>query len=145
MAWVWQAANLEAHGADPKLTAGRPYTVFAGHLHHFRKYVRQGQNYYQLATTGGGSRMRGVRYGEFDQIAWVTMKKDGPVMANVLLIGSSSNVGLVVLPALTSGTEPLAWQIPPALGQDRLYWAGPSRVVVGTEALEPHAVASWTE
>src|SRR5262249_4004521 len=44
-------------------------------------------NYYMLATTGGGSLMRGVEYGEFDHIVWVTMKKDGPVLANILLDG----------------------------------------------------------
>jgi len=44
-------------------------------------------NYYQLATTGGGSRLRGVRYGEFDHIVWVTMKKSGPVLANIMLDG----------------------------------------------------------
>lgn len=70
-----------------KALASRPYTVFCGHLHHYRKYVRQGRHYYQLATTGGSSKMRGVRYGEFDHIAWVTMKKNGPVIANVLLDG----------------------------------------------------------
>src|SRR5947208_3521927 len=32
-----------------------------------------------------GGKMRGVPYGEFDQVVWVTMKKDGPVLANVLL------------------------------------------------------------
>jgi serine/threonine-protein phosphatase CPPED1 len=86
---LWTAPDLEKNGwaAVEKVLAGRPYTVFAGHIHRFRKYVRQGQNYYQLATTGGGSRLRGVRYGEFDQIAWVTMKKDGPVIANILLDG----------------------------------------------------------
>jgi hypothetical protein len=31
--------------------------------------------------------MRGVRYGEFDHIAWVTMKKDGPLIANIMLDG----------------------------------------------------------
>src|SRR5262249_30759143 len=30
---------------------------------------------------------RGVEYGEFDHITWVTMKKDGPVIANILLDG----------------------------------------------------------
>jgi hypothetical protein len=86
---LWSEPDPEKNGwlAVEKALAGRPYTVFAGHIHRFRKYVRQGQNYYQLATTGGGSRMRGVRYGEFDQIAWVTMKKDGPVIANILLDG----------------------------------------------------------
>jgi hypothetical protein len=86
---MWTSPDLDKNGwlGVEKVLAGRPYTVFAGHVHRFHKYVRQGQNYYQLATTGGGSRMRGVRYGEFDQIAWVTMKKDGPVIANILLDG----------------------------------------------------------
>ena len=70
-----------------KALEGRRYTVFAGHLHSYRKYVRNGMNYYQLATTGGGSKLRGLEYGEFDQVAWVTMKKYGPVVANVLLDG----------------------------------------------------------
>src|SRR5262249_33894553 len=61
------------------------YTVFCGHIHHYQKFVRQGRNYYQLATTGGGSKMRGVPHGEFDHIVWVTMKKTGPVLANILL------------------------------------------------------------
>jgi len=70
-----------------ELLADRPYTVFCGHIHTYRKFVRNGRNYYQLATTGGASRVRGVRYGEFDHFVWVTMKKDGPVLANVLLDG----------------------------------------------------------
>jgi predicted phosphodiesterase len=74
-------------GAVEKLLAGRPHTVFAGHVHRYRKFVRQGQNYYMLATTGGSSRLRGTDYGEFDHLVWVTMKKDGPVLANILLDG----------------------------------------------------------
>ncbi len=86
---MWTQPNLATNGwlEVEKALADRPYTVFAGHIHVFRKFVRQGRNYYQLATTGGASKMRGVRYGEFDQIAWVTMKKDGPLIANVLLDG----------------------------------------------------------
>jgi hypothetical protein len=86
---LWSEPDPENNGwlAVERALAGRPYTVFAGHVHRFHKYVRQGQNYYQLATTGGGSLLRGVRYGEFDQIAWVTLKKDGPVIANILLDG----------------------------------------------------------
>ncbi len=71
-----------------KLLADRPHTVFAGHVHRYQKSVRNGgRNYYMLATTGGGSLMRGVDYGEFDHLVWVTMKKDGPVLANILLDG----------------------------------------------------------
>lgn len=86
---IWNEGDVDKNGWGEveKALADRPYTVFAGHVHRYRKFVRQGQNYYQLATTGGGSRMRGVRYGEFDHIVWVTMKKDGPTLANIMLDG----------------------------------------------------------
>ncbi len=86
---LWTHDNLETNGwlEIEKALQGRNYTVFAGHVHRYQKFVRQGMNYYQLATTGGGSRLRGMAYGEFDQIAWITMKKDGPVIANILLDG----------------------------------------------------------
>jgi 3',5'-cyclic AMP phosphodiesterase CpdA len=74
-----------------KLLAGRDYTVFAGHVHRYLKSVRQGMNYYMLATTGGGSKLRGPRYGEFDHLTWVTVKKDGPVIANLMLDGIVSD------------------------------------------------------
>src|SRR5262249_10335548 len=81
--------NLEKNGWESveKALGSRPYTVFAGHIHRYQKYTRNGRHYYQLATTGGGSRLRGVRYGEFDHITWVTMKPGGPVLANILLDG----------------------------------------------------------
>jgi hypothetical protein len=84
---VWTAADLEKTGwlDVEKALAGRPYTVFVGHIHRYQKFVRNGMSYYQLATTGGSSKMRGVGHGEFDHIVWVTMKKTGPVLANVLL------------------------------------------------------------
>lgn len=87
---MWTQPELDKNGwlDVEKALEGRPYTVFAGHIHVYRKFVRQGMNYYQLATTGGASRMRGVRYGEFDHFVWVTMKKDGPpLLANVMLDG----------------------------------------------------------
>jgi hypothetical protein len=86
---VWAVANVEKTNwlEMEKALANRPYTVFAGHHHVYKKYVRNSRNYYQLATTGGSSKVRGVRYGEFDHVVWVTMKKDGPVLANLLLEG----------------------------------------------------------
>lgn len=67
--------------------AGRHYTVFAGHRHRYEKFVRQGCNYYMLATTGGGSKLRGPEEGEFDHVVWVTMKDQGPVLANLMVKG----------------------------------------------------------
>jgi hypothetical protein len=65
----------------------RPYTVFAGHVHKYLKTTRHGRSYLQLATTGGGSAMSGLKEGGFDHIVWVTMTDDGPVIANLLLDG----------------------------------------------------------
>jgi serine/threonine-protein phosphatase CPPED1 len=86
---MWHGNDVEKNrfGQVEKALAGRNYTVFVGHEHRYVKYVRQGMNYYQLATTGGGSKLRGVRYGEFDHITQVTMKKDGPLLANIMLDG----------------------------------------------------------
>ena len=46
----------------------RKYTVFAGHVHHYGKYLRNQRAYYTLGTTGGGSKLRGAALGEFDHV-----------------------------------------------------------------------------
>jgi hypothetical protein len=86
---IWTAKDLDKNGwaAVESALAGRKYTVFCGHVHRYQRFERNGAEYYQLATTGGGSRLRGREYGEFDHVAWVTMKKDRPLIANVMLDG----------------------------------------------------------
>ncbi|MGI8906684.1 MAG: metallophosphoesterase [Candidatus Sumerlaeaceae bacterium] len=71
-----------------RVLQGRPYTVFAGHFHNYTKEVRHDQRYITLATTGGGTQLRGaLNYGEFDHFAWVTMTDSGPIIANLELGG----------------------------------------------------------
>jgi hypothetical protein len=86
---IWTAKDLVKNGWAPveQMLAGRKYTVFCGHVHSYERFERNGAEYYQLATTGGGSRLRGVEYGEFDHVAWITVKKDRPLIANILLDG----------------------------------------------------------
>ncbi len=93
---LWIAAERDRQAGNPdssnwshvaELLGDRPHTVFSGHVHHYVQYDRNGREYYSLATTGGGSALRGVPYGEFDQIAWLTMEQDGPRVANLLLDG----------------------------------------------------------
>lgn len=86
---LWAHTDVNKNGwlDVEQLLTDRPYTVFAGHVHKYEKWVRNGRNYYQLATTGGDSKMRGVRYGEFDHLVWITMKNSGPVMANIMMDG----------------------------------------------------------
>lgn len=86
---IWTAKDLDANGwaAVEKALAGRGYNVFCGHVHRYQVFERNGTKYYQLATTGGGSKLRGTEYGEFDHVAWITMKKKAPLIANVMLDG----------------------------------------------------------
>ncbi|MCA9131573.1 MAG: metallophosphoesterase, partial [Planctomycetales bacterium] len=93
---LWVTAERDAAAGNPdstnwtrvvELLGGRPHTVFAGHVHHYVQYQRDGQHYYSLATTGGSSQLRGTQYGEFDHVTWLTMEADGPHVANLLLDG----------------------------------------------------------
>ena len=77
------------------LLNNRKHTVYVGHRHHYAKFERNNGKYFQLATTGGGSSLRGNQMGEFDHVVWVTMTDDGPLMANLRLDGiSDENVTL---------------------------------------------------
>jgi hypothetical protein len=69
------------------LLAARPHTAFAGHYHRYTEHRRGNHQYITLATTGGGSRLRGTVWGEFDHVAQVTMTRQGPVIANLKLDG----------------------------------------------------------
>ena len=87
---IWTAKDIDKNGwgAVEKALAGRKHNVFVGHVHRYQVFERNGTQYYQLATTGGGSRMRGPQYGEFDQVMLVTVKPAGPpVLVNVDLAG----------------------------------------------------------
>ena len=93
--WTYAERDLAADGVDRTnwkkvecLLADRPHTVFAGHVHHYVAYDRNGgRKYYSLATTGGGSRLRGENYGEFDHVVWLTMEHSGPQVVNLRLDG----------------------------------------------------------
>jgi len=65
----------------------RPCTVIAGHFHRYTEQLRDGREYITLATTGGGSRLRGIDRGEFDHVLWVSMRGGRPMIANLLLDG----------------------------------------------------------
>ena len=85
---LWDQADIDEDWlAVEALLGERDYTVFAGHTHRYKKSVRHDRKYITLATTGGGSRLRGPMYGEFDHVALVHMSSDGPTIANLMLEG----------------------------------------------------------
>lgn len=84
---LWDSPHDSNFHEIESILEGRDYSVFAGHQHMYRHFERKNSNYYVLATTGGGSPLRGEEFGEFDHITWITMTDDGPVLANIRLDG----------------------------------------------------------
>jgi len=70
-----------------ELLADRPYLVLAGHMHAYTAETRHDHRYITMATTGGGSGLRGINHGEFDHVMLISMREEGPVIANLLLDG----------------------------------------------------------
>ena len=92
-AW-WNPSGLDV---DPgrfteieALLEDRPYTVFSAHTHLYRHVERQGRDYITAAMTGA---MNVPRPGAIDHVIWVTMTKDGPKIANLLLNGILDKYG----------------------------------------------------
>jgi hypothetical protein len=120
-----------------RLLGERPYTVFAGHYHRYTEHVRNDRQFITLATTGGGSQLRGTEFGEFDQIAHVTMAKDGPRIANLRLDG--------ILPhdVVTEQQRALVLALPRAITQEPLrgdadaFRSGTARFSIANEGDRP--------
>ena len=84
---LWVQDDTKRWDDVEKLLQDRPHNVFAGHYHRYWKSQRNNGKYIALATTGGGSQLRGKAYGEFDHVVWVTMTEEGPILANLFLDG----------------------------------------------------------
>lgn len=112
------------------LLGERPYTVFAGHTHNYAFNRRRGRDFITLATTGGGSRLRGPAWGEFDHIAHVTLTPEGPVIANLLLDGIREST--LRGEDMRSAVKRLERAITaaPILGQGRSFRTGAARFAI---------------
>lgn len=84
---IWLYSEFNGFAEVEDVLKDRDYTVYAGHFHRYMQAIRKDRNYYVLASTGGGSRLRGPKFGEFDHISWVTMTNEGPIMLNLKLDG----------------------------------------------------------
>jgi PA14 domain/Chitobiase/beta-hexosaminidase C-terminal domain/Calcineurin-like phosphoesterase len=84
---IWNYKDFNGFTEIEAALKSRPYTVMAGHNHQYLKTQRNNRNYYILASTGGGSQLRGPRFQEFDHVTWVTMTNDGPELINLALSG----------------------------------------------------------
>lgn len=84
---LWNDKGAQGWPEIQEALKGRNCTVFAGHTHNYLSQESEGISYITMATTGGGTRLRGMAYGEFDGVVWVTMRDDGPRVVNLLLDG----------------------------------------------------------
>ena len=124
--WDSPRPNLDWQKLET-LLADRPHTAFAGHFHRYTEQTRGGHQYITLATTGGGSRLRGTVWGEFDHVAQVTMTEKGPLIANLRLDG--------ILPAdvVTAESRKLVQALEdavvaePLIGKGRYFSSGTAR------------------
>ena len=129
--------------AIEELLQGRQYTVFAGHTHEYRKYVRKDNRYIVLATTGGSTSLRGKNFGEFDEVGWVTMTDEGPILANLMLDGIWSEDVLteenaeLIRPALSG----VAVRFDPVVIDTPMFKGAPARLRLTNDADVPMQAA----
>ncbi|HEY6477079.1 MAG TPA: hypothetical protein VI456_10890 [Polyangia bacterium] len=76
-------------------------------------------------------------------IAPPTWRRDGSALA--WIERSRGEARLVVVPDLDGAPDPLPWTLPAVSTNDRVFWAGDRRVVVGPAVLAPRAIATWSE
>jgi hypothetical protein len=78
---IWKGRSIPGWRRLRPLLKDRPYTVFAGHEHHYQKFVINDRSYYVLATTGGV--MEEDDKCRLDHVVWITMTDKGPQIANL--------------------------------------------------------------
>ena len=91
----WLREDLAAFTAIEDALAGRPYTVFNGHVHVYEQIERRGRDYIRLATTGGVQLPDAGR--SMDHVTLVTVSESGADIANLLMEGILDKTGHIPL------------------------------------------------
>ena len=91
----WQREDLQTFADIEDALAGRPYTVFHGHVHAYRHIQRRGRDYIRLATTGGVQLPENGR--SVDHVTLVTVSDEGVDIVNLLLEGILDKTGRIPL------------------------------------------------
>ena len=136
---LWDQEDSGLWSEVENLLADKKHTVFVGHRHRYVKYSRNNGKYFILATTGGGSGLRGTRFGEFDHVVWITMTEDGPIIANLLLEGIwDENVNTEEAYAISAplmGKHPFS--VAPLFVDDEVFLGGFSHIRISNDSDVP--------
>jgi len=92
---AWERPGEENFSTIEKQLAGRPYTVFYGHVHSYLHSLRHGRDYIRLGTTGG-SHAPGDPMA-IDHLSLVTVSDKGVDIANLRMSGIFDKTGNVPL------------------------------------------------
>jgi Icc-related predicted phosphoesterase len=82
---IWQGDGHPAIHRIRTALAGRPHTMFAGHVHNYKAVDIDGNTHIRMGPTGGMWVKPHDDTGNFDHITLVTMEPDGPHIANITL------------------------------------------------------------
>ncbi|GEM79591.1 metallophosphoesterase family protein [Vibrio superstes] len=88
---VWQNAEEQNFKRIETHLMGRNYTVFNGHVHSYQHTQRLGQDYIQLATSGG--KIFEDQLINMDHITWVGLSGEKPTYLNIKLDGMRDKQG----------------------------------------------------
>jgi hypothetical protein len=92
---AWERPGEENFSTVESALAGRPYTVFYGHVHSYLHEIRHGRDYIRLGTTGGVQNPDKAM--AVDHVSLVTVSADGVDIANLRLSGIFDKTGNIPL------------------------------------------------
>jgi len=90
---AWERPDEENFSTVEAALAGRPYTVFHGHVHSYQYQQRHGRDYIRLATTGGVQ--DADKDMAIDHVTLVTVSDTGVDIANLRLSGIFDKSGKI--------------------------------------------------
>jgi len=88
---AWQRPDEENFSGIEAALAGRPYTVFYGHVHSYLHEQRLGRDYIRLGTTGGSHAPGNPA--AIDHVTLVTVSEEGTDIANLRMSGIFDKTG----------------------------------------------------
>jgi hypothetical protein len=92
---AWERPEEENFASVETALAGRPYTVFYGHVHSYLHEQRHGRDYIRLATTGGVQ--NAAKDMAVDHVTLVTVSAQGVDIANLRMSGIFDKTGRIPL------------------------------------------------
>jgi hypothetical protein len=92
---AWKRPDEKNFASVEAALAGRPYTVFYGHVHSYLHEQRLGRDYIRLATTGGVQNP--AKDMAIDHVTLVTVSEAGVDIANIRMSGIFNKTGKIPL------------------------------------------------